>query len=71
MNQDYKQVYKNTGMTPRSIDEAYKTPDYAYPIQRFKSEYDDFKDFMVGMFIWAVIAGLAFAMFYGIYVWLQ
>jgi hypothetical protein len=52
------------------MDEAYRTPDYAYPIQRFKSEYDDFKEFMVGMFIWAVIALVAFAVFYGVYVWL-
>ena len=71
MNQDYKQVYKNTGTVPRTTDEAYNTPDYAYPIQRFKSEYDDFKEFMVGMFIWAVIALVAFAVFYGVYVWLE
>ncbi len=45
---DYKQVYKNTGTTPRTIGEAYHTPDYAYPIQRFKSEYDDAKEFIVG-----------------------
>jgi hypothetical protein len=70
MNNDYKQVYKNTGTVPRTTDEAYNTANYAYPIQRFKSEYDDFKDFMIGMFIWLVIGGLAFAMFYGLYVWL-
>ena len=70
MHEQYKQVYKNTGMTPRTMDEAYKNANYAYPIQRFKSEYDDFKDFMVGMLIWAGICGMAFAVFYGVYVWL-
>lgn len=26
---DYKSVYKNTGLTPRTFDQAYKTADYA------------------------------------------
>lgn len=29
MNNDYKQIYKNTGLVPRTYDQAYNTPDYA------------------------------------------
>jgi len=29
MMTDYKQVYKNTGLTPRTYDQAFKTADYA------------------------------------------
>ena len=67
---DYKQVYKNTGTTPRTLNDAYRGADYAYPVQRFKSEYDDFKEFVTGMALWAVIMGFAFVVMYGIYVWL-
>lgn len=31
---DYKQVYKNTGLTPRTFDQAYKTADYATALWR-------------------------------------
>jgi hypothetical protein len=35
---DYKQVYKNTGMTPRTTWESAKNSDYATPIWRCESE---------------------------------
>ena len=36
--EQYRSVYKNVGMTPRTMDEAYKTPNYAAGIFKPKSE---------------------------------
>lgn len=71
MHEHYKQVYKNLGTTPRSLDEAYRGANYAYPIQRFKSEYDDFKEFVTGFLLWTLLFGIASAIGYGFYVWLN
>lgn len=68
---NYKQVYKNVGTTPRTMGEAYKNADYAYPIQRFKSEYDDFKEFVVGLLICGLVFILASMVGYSVYVWLN
>ena len=64
---DYKSVYKNTGTTPRSIGEAYHTPEYAYPIQKFKSEYDDFKEFVIGFVYVSTIMSLVALLGYAVY----
>ena len=64
---DYKSVYKNTGTTPRTIGEAYHTPDYAYPIQRFKSEYDDAKEFVIGFAQVSVVITLLGLIAYAVY----
>ena len=64
---DYKSVYKNTGTTPRTIGEAYHTPDYAYPIQRFKSEYDDAKEFVIGFVQVSVVITLLGLIAYSVY----
>ena len=64
---DYKSVYKNTGTTPRTIGEAYHTPDYAYPIQRFKSEYDDAKEFVIGFVQVSVVITLLGLIAYAVY----
>ena len=64
---DYKSVYKNTGTTPRTIGEAYHTPDYAYPIQRFKSEYDDAKEFVIGFVQVSVVIALLGLIAYAVY----
>ena len=64
---DYKSVYKNTGTTPRTIGEAYHTPDYAYPIQRFKSEYDDAKEFVIGFVQVSVVIALLGLIAYSLY----
>ena len=64
---DYKSVYKNTGTTPRTIGEAYHTPDYAYPIQRFKSEYDDAKEFVIGFVQVSVVITLLGLIAYSLY----
>lgn len=64
---DYKQVYKNTGTTPRSIGEAYHTPEYAYPIQKFKSEYDDAKEFVIGFLQVSLVISLVGLIAYALY----
>jgi hypothetical protein len=38
MMSDYKQIQKNTGLTPRTYDEAYNTPDYATAIWKYESD---------------------------------
>ena len=64
---DYKSVYKNTGTTPRSIGEAYHTPEYAYPIQKFKSEYDDAKEFVIGFLQVSLVISLVGLIAYALY----
>ena len=50
MNQ-YESVYKNTGTTPRTLDQAYKNADYATPIYRHSNpEWEDAKEFFIGAF---------------------
>ena len=42
---DYKSVYKNSGMLPRTADEAFKTADYATPIWRCEDDTDRAKHY--------------------------
>lgn len=48
---DYKQVYKNTGLTPRTFDQAFKTADYATALWRCETPNE--KSFRL-LFTWAV-----------------
>lgn len=64
---DYKQVYRNTGLLPRTLDEAYKTPEYATTIQRpTNDELRDALDFFGGLLIGAVYIGLGAGVAVGI-----
>ena len=47
--------------------EAYRTPEYAYPIQRFKSEYDDAKEFVIGFLQVSLVISLVGLIAYALY----
>lgn len=51
---NYESVYKNTGTTPRTYDEAYNTPDYATAL--WKCETDN-KRGMKMIIRWVVVLG--------------
>lgn len=72
MNNDYKAVYKNTGMTPRSLNEAYKNAEYATPIYRHVDrEWEDAKNFFSELIL-SVSFAVCFSLIgYGIYKWLS
>lgn len=54
---DYRAVYKNTGLTPRSLNDAYRGADYATPIYRHENrEWIDAKNFFTEL---AVCVGFA------------
>lgn len=64
---DYKQVYKNVGTTPRTMGEAYRNADYATPIHRYNTEHDDavrfLKDFGISVLVLALLGGIAYSVY--------
>lgn len=68
---DYKAVYKNTGTTPRTLGEAYRNADYATPVYRHvNQEWQDAKDFFVGMFLVLGASGLVAVVVLAFLTWL-
>lgn len=68
---DYRAVYKNTGMTPRSLNDAYKNADYATPIYRHvDTEWEDAKNFFSELFLSVGIALFIVVVGYSLYKWL-
>ena len=63
----YEAVTKNVGTIPRTTSEAYRDAEYAYPIQKFKSEYDDFKEFVIGFLQVSLVIGLLALIAYSLY----
>ena len=61
---DYKQVYKNTGLTPRTYDQAYKTADYA--IALWKCETPNQKAIRLGL-TWVVASVMIAFIFFSLY----
>ena len=70
MNQ-YESVYKNTGTTPRTMAQAYKNADYATPIYRMRTEWDDAKEFFIGFVVVSVFVVACLAIGYGFIAWLD
>lgn len=68
---NYDSVYKNTGTVPRTMNEAFKTADYATPIWRCETENENGFKFFVDMMLGAVMVGLPLIMLYGVAVWLD
>ena len=66
----YKQVHKNVGMTPRTLNQAYKNADYATPIWRCRNEWDDAKEFFIGAFLVLTIFALGVGVALGVLSWL-
>lgn len=70
MNQ-YEAVYKNTGTTPRTMNQAYKNADYATPMWRCETENENGFKFFVDMVLGAIMVGLPLILLYGVAVWLE
>jgi hypothetical protein len=68
---NYKSVYKNVGTTPRTLDEAFKTADYATPIWRCESDTDKGMKFLVDMVVGMLVVGLPLVLIYSFMVWLD
>ena len=71
MNNNYESVYKNVGTTPRSLDEAFKTADYATPIWRCENDTDRGIRFLIDMVIGMLVVAMPMALVYGFMVWLD
>jgi hypothetical protein len=69
--QQYESVHKNVGMTPRTIDEAFKTADYATPIWRCESDTEKGIKFFIDMLIGMLLVGLPMVALYGFISWLD
>ena len=68
---NYKTVYKNVSKVPRSVDEAFKTADYATPIWRCESDTEKGIKFFVNMVVGMLMVALPMALVYSFMVWLD
>ena len=68
---NYETVYKNVSKVPRTLDEAFKTADYATPIWRCETENENGFKFFVDMVIGMLVVGLPLVMVYSFVVWLD
>lgn len=63
---NYQQVYKNTGTVPRTMGQAYKNVEYAVPIYRQKSEaqeaWEFIADAVVGFVYVAIVVVVVLAL---------
>lgn len=70
MNQ-YEAVYKNTGTVPRTMGQAYKNAEYATPIYRQKSEWQEAVEFISDALVgFTYVAGIS-ALVYAVLTWLR
>ena len=67
MNQDYKAIYKNTGMTRRTM---HRVEDH-YALHTFKSEWDDAKEFFIGAVVVSLFVTMCIGIGYGFMAWLD
>lgn len=70
-NNNYQAVYKNTGTTPRTMGEAYRNAEYATPIYRMKTEWEDARDFFVGVVMVFAFMSFFLVLGYGFMAWLE
>ena len=68
---NYETVYKNVSKLPRTIDEAFKTADYATPIWRCENDTDRGIKFLIDMVIGMLVVAMPMALVYGFMVWLD
>jgi nitrate reductase NapE component len=67
----YKSVYKNTGTVPRTLDQAYKNAEYATPIYRMRTEWDDAKEFFIGFVVFSIFVAVCLVLGYSFMEWLE
>lgn len=72
---NYEAIYKNTGLVPRTMNEAYKNAEYATPVYRHVNhELRDALDFVGGLLVsvtymaLGTALGVAILMFFGVVV---
>ena len=70
-NNNYQAVYKNTGMTPRTMAQAYKNADYATPIYRQKSDLHEAWEFISDAVVGFVYVAGVSALVYSVLTWLR
>jgi hypothetical protein len=68
---NYKSVYKNVGTTPRTLDDAFKTADYATPIWRCETDTEKGIKFFIDMVVGMLAVAMPMALVYGFVVWLD
>lgn len=60
---NYQSIYKNTGTTPRTLNQAYKNAEYATPVYRHVNhELRDALDFVGGLLVGLTYMALGTAM---------
>lgn len=68
---NYETVYKNVSKVPRTLDEAFKTADYATPIWRCETDNENGFKFFVDMVVGMLMVGLPLVMVYSFVLWLD
>jgi hypothetical protein len=68
---NYETVYKNVSRVPRTLDEAFKTADYATPIWRCETDTQKGVKFFINMLVGMLVVGLPLVMVYSFVVWLD
>lgn len=68
---NYKQVYRNLGMTPRTLSEANKDADYATPIWRCESDMESGWQFLKESLIGLVLVALGMVGLMGLLNWID
>lgn len=64
---NYESIYKNTGTTPRTLNQAYKNAEYATPIYRHvNNDLRDALEFVGGMIVGVVYIALGASIAVGI-----
>lgn len=66
---NYRAVYKNTGLTPRTLQEAYRDGEYGYSIHLFKDDASQaFKFLGEALMGFLYVAGVS-ALVYAVLTW--
>ena len=68
---NYETVYKNVSRVPRTLDEAFKTADYATPIWRCETDTQKGIKFFINMVVGMLMVALPLVMVYSFVVWLD
>lgn len=67
MNQDFKAIYKNTGLLPRTLSEANKDATWSSPLtHHYDSDWQDAMNFFGNMIVGFIYMSLAVAVAVGI-----
>jgi hypothetical protein len=71
MKPDYKQIYKNSGMLPRTLSEANRDADYATPLWRCETDTESGWRFLLESLIGLGLVALGGMFVAGLLYWLD